>query len=178
MRAFISTLIHSLLIRAAAAAVLSSQVNVVYNDITTIDKNVKKLTLATASYKGGAVGLVPVNIDFVPVYGATRKGYYDSLLLPSQLSESDAQRLIDHVNQTLSIDNPKAVNVLKSKKLLLQPKGLDPFIKTGLEALLSAHLSFSNEVAKRIPQDQQPQGHEVINVITVALQDGITFFSD
>lgn len=156
----------------------NTQVNTVYADVTSIDNHVQDLIAATQDYNGSYIGLVPIGIDFVPVHLATRKGYYDSLPLPSQLSESDASLLIDHVNKTLSIDNPRAVNTLKSKKPLLQPKGLDPFIKSGLQLLLSDHLSFSNEVGKRVPQDLQPEAQQVVNVITVALQDGIAYFSD
>ncbi|KAF7188112.1 hypothetical protein HII31_10586 [Pseudocercospora fuligena] len=155
----------------------STQVDIVYNDITDIDTHVLELTSTTAAYQGGLVGQLPIGVDFTPVHLATRKGFYDSLPLPAQISTSDAQRLIDHVNATLSKDNPKAVQVLKSKKPLFDASGSSPVIKSGLELLLFDHLSFSSEVAKRIPPALKADGQIVIDVITVALQDGINYFS-
>lgn len=172
------SLVALLSLSATALAQASNrQVQVVYDDVSAINENVLELTETTRAYQGGLVGQLPVAIDFTPVYAATRKGFYDSLLLPAQVSSSDAQLLIEHVNQTLAVNNPRAVDVLKSKKPLFQQAGSTPLIKSGLELLLFAHLSFSNEVAKRIPAELKAEGQSVIDVITVALQDGVAFYS-
>ncbi|KAF2718267.1 hypothetical protein K431DRAFT_287772 [Polychaeton citri CBS 116435] len=162
---------------AAIALSQSPQTQVIYDDVTSIDEHVKTLTTATAAYQGGLLSQAPLAIDFVPVHLATRKGYYDSLSLPAQVSIADASRIIEHVNQTLSIDNPKAVDTLISKKALFDQAGSDLFIKSGLELLLSDHLSFSNEVLKRAPAELVDEANQVVGVITVALQKGIDTFS-
>ncbi|KAI5358391.1 Putative Cell wall mannoprotein [Septoria linicola] len=161
-----------------AQSTTTPSVNTVYADISTINSRVLALTAATQSYSGGLVNQLPFLIDFGPLYLATRKGFYDSLLLPNPLTASDAQLLISHVNETLAINNPKAVEVVKSKKPLFDEAGTSPVVKEGLELLLFAHLGFSDEVAKRVKDaGQKAEGQRVIDVITVALQDGIAFYS-
>lgn len=162
---------------APFTAAQNPQVDTVYNTITKINVAVDELTAQTQAYNGGFVQQLPLAIDFVPVHLATRKGFYDSLLLPDTLTDADAQRLIEHVNNTLSVGNPEAVRVLKTKKSLFDEEHSTPLIKAGLQLLLSDHLSFSNEVAKRVPAELQADGKEVIDIITVALEDGVTTFS-
>lgn len=158
-------------------AAQNAQVNTVYDTVTKIDNAVLELTASTQAYNGGFIPQLPLAIDFVPVHLATRKGFYDSLLLPQTLTVSDAQRLIEHVNNTLSVDNPAAVNVLKGKKSLFDAEHSTPLIKAALQLLLSDHLAFSNEVAKRVPAELQEDGQKVIDVITIALEDGVETFS-
>ncbi|KAF2209862.1 hypothetical protein CERZMDRAFT_99921 [Cercospora zeae-maydis SCOH1-5] len=156
----------------------SSQVDRVHDDVSTINRNVLELTGTTKHYNGGLVNQLPFIVDFGPVYLATRRGFYDSVLLPDPLAQSDAQRLIEHVNATLAVNNPIAVGVVKSKKVFFDDAGTSQVVRGGLELLLFAHLSFSNEVAKRIvDEEQRAEGQAVIDVITVALEDGIAFFS-
>jgi hypothetical protein len=93
------------------------------------------------------------------------------------LTEEDGIRLIDHVNRTLAIDNPIAVEVLESKKQLFDAAGTSPIIKGGLKLLLSDHLAFSNEVLERAPPSLLADGNAVVDVITNALQHGIETFS-
>lgn len=95
-------------------AAQTSSVSTVYNDITDIYNAVNVLTAQTRAYNGGLIAQLPLAIDFVPVHLATRKGFYNSLLLPDLLTDSDALRLIEHVNNTLSVGNPEAVNLIIS----------------------------------------------------------------
>lgn len=175
MRTFSPALLLPALVPLVAAQ--TPQVDTVYETVTKIDNAVIELTASTESYNGGFIPQLPLAIDFVPVHLATRKGFYDSLLLPNTLTTADASRLIEHVNQTLSVDNPAAVNVLKGKKDLFDAEHSTPLIKAALQLLLSDHLSFSNEVAKRVPAELVAEGQKVIDVITVALEDGVQTFS-
>ncbi|KAI6806426.1 hypothetical protein KC367_g3429 [Hortaea werneckii] len=172
-------LITALLTSATAglAAFSVPQTQVVYNDVTNIDESVQKLISATEAYQGGLLSQAPIAIDFVPTHLATRKGFYDSLLLPSTVSESDAHALVEHVNNTLAIDNPRAVDTLISKKPQIEKVGDEGIIKAGIQLLLSDHLSFSDEVLKRTPADVLPQANDVVDVITVALRKGVDAFS-
>jgi hypothetical protein len=170
-----TSLISTLLL--SATVVSTSQVDVVIDDITALDKDVQSLTAKVRAYNGGLIAQTPQLFGLTQVHLATRKGYYDSTSLPSPLSENDAARLIEHVNQTLSVDNPIAVQVLISKKELFDAAGTSPVIKEGLKVLLDDHLAFSNEVLERAPADQLAEGNEVVDVITNALQHGIATFS-
>lgn len=172
--AFLTVLLPAL---GPFAVAQNPQVDTVYNTITEINQNVDELTAKTHAYNGGLIAQLPLAIDFLPVHLATRKGFYDSLLLPDLLTDSDALRLIEHVNNTLSIGNPEAVRVLKTKKRLFDAEHSTPLIRAGLQLILGDHLSFSNEVAKRVPVELQAGGQEVIDVITVALEDGVETFS-
>lgn len=174
MRLFstISTLLLSV------STVIAASVDDVYNDITSLDQDVQDLTSMVRGYQGGLLAQGPLLLQLTKVHIATRKGGFDASTLPTTLlSESDAMRLIDHVNTTLSVDNPIAVNVLKSKKALFDASGTDPFIKAGLQILLDDHLYFSNEILERTPQDLIAEANEVVDVISNALQGGIAAFS-
>ena len=171
-----TSLISTLFI-SAAAVVSASQVDVVINDITALDKDVQSLTANVRAYNGGLIPQIPQLFGLTQVHLATRKGYYDSKTLPSPLSETDATRLIQHVNETLSVDNPIAVEVLISKKEFFDKAGTSLVIKEGLKILLKDHLDFSYEVLERAPADQLAEGNEVVDVITNALQHGIATFS-
>lgn len=162
----------------SAAVVAGSQVDVVIDDITALDKDVQSLTANVRAYNGGLIPQVPQLFGLIEVHLATRKGYYDATGLPSKLSEDDASRLINHVNETLSVDNPIAVEVLISKKPYFDAAGTSAVIKEGLKVLLNDHLDFSYEVLERAPADRLADGKEVVDVITVALQRGVATFSN
>lgn len=161
----------------SATAVSSSQVDVVIDDITALDKDVQSLTAKVRAYNGGLIPQVPQLFGLTEVHLATRKGYYSATSLPRPLTEEDGARLIEHVNETLAIDNPIAVQVLESKKPLFDAAGTSPVIKDGLKLLLSDHLAFSNEVLERSPADLLAEANAVVDVISNALQHGINTFS-
>ncbi|TEY73117.1 hypothetical protein BOTCAL_0083g00300 [Botryotinia calthae] len=148
----------------------------VKNDITTLDINVQALTSQTALYNGGLLPAAPLLGSLTAVYLSLLQGVTDSALLPPSISESDAQSLNEHVNVTLAIDNPIAINTLKGKKALFKEQGLDGAIVAGLGLLLAGHEAFTNNVLQRLPEDQSADGQEVTQVITVALTDGIHYF--
>jgi hypothetical protein len=160
------------------STVISASVDDVYNDITVLDQDVQALTSMVRGYQGGLIAQGPLLLQLTKVHIATRKGGYDASTLPTTpLSENDALRLIEHVNTTLSVDNPIAVDVLKSKKPLFEASGTVPFIKAGLQILLDDHLYFSNEVLERAPQDLIAEANQAVDVISNALQGGIAAFS-
>ncbi|KAF7893763.1 hypothetical protein EAF00_007277 [Botryotinia globosa] len=131
------------------------------NDITTLDNNVRALTSQTALYSGGLLPAAPLLGSLTAVYL--------SLL-------QDAKSLIEHVNVTLAIDNPIAIDTLKGKKQLFNEQGLDGAIVAGLGLLLAGHEAFTNNMLRRLPEDQSADGQEVTQIITVALTDGIRYF--
>ncbi|KAG9943787.1 hypothetical protein KCU85_g8447, partial [Aureobasidium melanogenum] len=162
----------------SVSTVISASVDDVYNDITSLDQDVQALTDMVRDFQGGLIAQAPLLLQLTKVHIATRKGGYDAATLPSTpLSESNALRIIDHVNTTLAVDNPIAVNVLESKKPLFDTSGTDPFIKAGLQILLDDHLYFSNEVLERTPQDLIAEANQVVDTISNALQGGIAAFS-
>ncbi|TGO36307.1 hypothetical protein BHYA_0129g00280 [Botrytis hyacinthi] len=148
----------------------------VKNDITTLDNNVRALTSQISPYSGGLLPAAPLLGSLTAVYLSLLQGVTDSALLPPSILESDAQSLIEHVNVTLAIDNPIAVDTLKGKKQLFKEQGLNGAIVAGLGLLLVGHEAFTNNVLQRLPEDQSANGQEVTQIITVALTDGIHYF--
>jgi hypothetical protein len=161
----------------SATAILASQVDVVIDDITALDQDVQSLTAKVRAYNGGLIAQTPQLLGLTQVHLATRKGYYSATTLPCPLTEEDGARIIEHVNETLAIDNPIAVEVLESKKQLFDAAGTTPVIRAGLNLLLSDHLAFSNEVLERAPASQLAEANAVVDVISNALQHGINVFS-
>jgi hypothetical protein len=161
----------------SATAILASQVDVVIDDITALDQDVQSLTAKVRAYNGGLIAQTPQLFGLTQVHLATRKGYYSATTLPRPLTEEDGAKIIEHVKQTLAIDNPIAVEVLESKKQLFDAAGTTPVIRAGLKLLLSDHLAFSDEVLERVPVSQLAEANAVVDVISNALQHGINAFS-
>ncbi|KAF7877441.1 hypothetical protein EAF04_001118 [Stromatinia cepivora] len=167
--------IKSLFLCASTALALTA-VSEVEVDITTLDTDFQALTAQTALYTGGLLPVAPILSSLTTIYLSLLQCVTDSTLLPPSILESDAQSLIEHVNATLAIDNPIAVNTLKSKKELFKEQGLDNAIVTALGLLLTGHEAFEYNVLQRLPEDQVADGQEVTQIITVALTEGIQYF--
>ncbi|TGO19131.1 hypothetical protein BPAE_0354g00050 [Botrytis paeoniae] len=148
----------------------------VKNDITTLDNNIRALTSQTALYNGGLLPAAPLLGSLTAVYLSLLQNVTDSALLPPLITASDAHSLIEHINITLTIDNPITVNILKRKKQLFKKQGLDDTIVANLDLLLAGHETFTNNVLQRLPEDQSADEQEVTQIITVAFTDGIHYF--
>ena len=152
-------------------------VDQVNSDIVTLDDSVKDLTASTIAYNGGLLSAINPGINFVPVEAELTKGVVDARSLPPDtLSVADTQRLVNTVSTTLAVDNPEAVKQLKLKKDLIEASGGSPIVKTGLQALLKEHLDFSASIIQRSPQSELEDVQSVVDIITMALQDGINTF--
>lgn len=160
-----------------SSAIAVTNINTVINDIINLNAAVVDLTAATQAYQGGLLSAVSPAISFVVVEARLTLGVTDSGLLPSSISDSDTQDLIDTVASTLAINNPKAVSVLKSKKALFDASGQSPTVELGLQALLAGHLTFENNILQRCPADKVQGVQNVADIITRALQDGINTFA-
>lgn len=167
--------IKSLLLCATSALAVTT-VSQIKDDITTLDNNVQALTAQTALYTGGLIAAAPLLVSLTTVYLSLLQGVTDSALLPSSISESDAQSLISHVNSTLAVDNPIAVKTLEGKAELFKDQNLQDAIAASLGLLLAGHEAFTNNVLQRLPEGQSENGQDVTEIITVALTEGIHYF--
>lgn len=168
-----STIILSLV----SSVIALTSVDQVINDIINLNSAVVDLTAATAAYQGGLFDSIPQGFDFIVVEARLTQGDTDSGLLPPALSESDTQDLIDTVASTLAINNPKAVQTLKSKKALIDASHETAVVELGLQALLAGHLDFTQHIVSRSPASKIQAVRDVANIITVALQGGINTFA-
>ncbi|TVY73215.1 hypothetical protein LSUE1_G008605 [Lachnellula suecica] len=158
-------------------AALAATVPQVYNDITVLDNNVKALTAQVEIYTGGLVSALPQLSALSAVYESLFIGDVDTGLLPTTLlSESDVTILINHVNETLAVDNPIAVKTLEGKKDLYKAAGLDSLLAGALQLLLAGHETFVRHAVERTAPDDLDRVKVVALVISEALQHGIDTF--
>ncbi|PVH85538.1 hypothetical protein DL98DRAFT_557787 [Cadophora sp. DSE1049] len=164
------------LILFAASALAATTVPQVLTDITNLDNNVKALISTTSTYAGGLLPATPQLFALIPVYTTLLKGVTDTGLLPSSLSVSEAYQIINHVNATLAIDNPIAVDTLISKRELYAQAGLSDGIVAALGLLKLGYEAFTKNVVERVPESTLADGTSVALVISNALQKGIDYF--
>ena len=160
----------------STCALAATTVSQVLIDITNLDNNVKKLTTTTSAYTGGLIPATPQLFALIPVYTTLLKGVTDTRLLPSSLSVSEAYQIINHVNSTLAIDNPIAVDTLISKRELYAKSGLSDGIVAALGLLKLGHEAFTKNIVERVPESTLADGTSVALVISNALQKGINYF--
>jgi len=166
-------------------ALAATTVSQVRTDITNLDNTVNKLATTTSAYTGCLIPATPQLFALVPVYTTLLKGVTDTGLLPSSLSVSEAYQIINHVNSTLAIDNPIAVDTLISKRELYAKAGLSDgivaalgLLKLGLlklGLLKLGHEAFTKNVVERVPESTLADGTSVALVISNALQRGIDY---
>ncbi|KAK2601825.1 hypothetical protein QQS21_004608 [Conoideocrella luteorostrata] len=168
------------LFATAAPTISQNYVERCYNDITNIDNNVRKLTKEVQAYRGGVLSAAPQILLAGKAIVATASGGHDSSLLPQTLSLDDLSHLADHVNKTLAVDNPIAVETVVAKKNLYFQAGLRGPLYFILKELLKLHLRFSYNVLDRVPSDAPKDLVRIamadIDAITVALQKGVAAF--
>jgi len=157
-------------------ALAATTVSQVRTDITNLDNTVNKLATTTSAYTGGLIPATPQLFALVPVYTTLLKGVTDTGLLPSSLSVSEAYQIINHVNSTLAIDNPIAVDTLISTRELYAKAGLSDEIVAALGLLKLGHEAFTKNVVERVPDSTLANGTSVALVISNALQRGIDYF--
>ncbi|KAL2068003.1 hypothetical protein VTL71DRAFT_16101 [Oculimacula yallundae] len=155
---------------------LAATVPQVITDITNLDNNVKNLIKTVSSYNGGVISASPQIFALIPVYTSLLKGVTDTSLLPSSLSVTEAYEIINHVNATLAIDNPIAVQTLISKRALYEKAGLSDAIVAALGLLKLGHEAFTKNVVERAPDSTLEDGIKVTLIISNALQKGIDYF--
>ncbi|OAQ60570.1 hydrophobic surface binding protein A domain-containing protein [Pochonia chlamydosporia 170] len=117
----------------ATAAPPPNNTDLYYADITTIDTNVKKLTAKAKSYTGGLIWLVPQIPLALQAAVATANAGVHSSRMPKPLPVEDLLRLTEHVNKTLAVDNPIAVDTFIAKKALYEEAGLKLAIHLSLK---------------------------------------------
>lgn len=163
--------------QSAAAAATIEQVN---RDVSNIDSNVRKLIRFAESYAGGLISGIPQLATLAGLSAALTGGVVDSAKLPRPIPLDDFVGLVRHVNRTLAVDNPRAVDALIRKKREFERAGIAPFIAPGFKLLLAGHEAFSQHVLVRTPPDAPPevkaQGDGDVELISDALRKGIRAF--
>ncbi|TWU74232.1 hypothetical protein ED733_003848 [Metarhizium rileyi] len=137
----------------ALAAPQPNYTDLCYTDITNIDTNVKALTEKIKGYNGGLVWALPQIPLALQAAVATASGGVHSSLLPPVLPVDDLLRLADHVNKTLAVDSPVAVEALVNKASLYEQAGLKTPIHLALKVMMALHLHFADNILDRVSAD-------------------------
>ena len=177
---FFNVLVLSLSTVSAFVIPRGNNVDLILNDITALDNAVKDLTSSLENFSGGLFTVfqtTAINANVAKVHTANRKGYYDATLFTSNLNSADSMRVANLAASTLAVDNPKACNLIKSKKKLFDGMMMSSLVSAALKTLLDDHVSLSNILLQRCSADARPKAQVVIDTITDVLQDAITYYS-
>lgn len=159
-----------------AAIVQAATVAQVLQDITNIDTGVRRLIRQTSAYDGGIIEVAPQLATLGAIYAALATGVAHSGSLPKSLTAIEADLIIKHVNNTLTIDNPIAVDTTISKKPQYEDAHVAWALGPSFEALLAGHSQFTINILNRIPEEKVYEGAPVVEKITIALRKGIAAF--
>ncbi|KAH6704770.1 hypothetical protein EV126DRAFT_414982 [Verticillium dahliae] len=152
----------------------------VARDINGIDTAVKKLISALDPFEGGLLDvpkLVIVGTNFLNVHAANRKAFVNAKRIETQFSKEDSKAIIDLVEQTLVITNPRATELVIRKKPAFDRLQSGAFARLGLELLLEDHLSLSDALVRWVEPSLRDQADEAVETITLALEDAIEVYS-
>ncbi|GAB1737125.1 hypothetical protein NU219Hw_g808t1 [Hortaea werneckii] len=182
MRSFTSMLVLGL--AAISTALPSANVEkrelvsseTLISDIKGIDDGVKALTADLKAYDGSLASEAPIAGDITAIHLANRKGYTDANLRVTKFNKTETKAIVDYTVQSVGIDIPNSVDVLKSKKPEFESKGMVPIILSGLKLLKYDHDSFSAALLAKTT-GSQAEGTAVVKKIDDALQSGIDFYS-
>ncbi|TQS33169.1 hypothetical protein Golomagni_06495 [Golovinomyces magnicellulatus] len=137
-------------------------------DVDGIDTNVKDLINELKTYTGTLENTKGPFETLAKIYTALASGVaHAAFLLP--MSEAQALNFIEHVNSTLTIDNPIAIDLAIKKRPEFQKTGLDKLMAPAFALLLAGHEAFTAQVGLRIPPQLIPVGLSVTTPISKAI---------
>ncbi|KAM0335044.1 hypothetical protein ACHAQA_000078 [Verticillium albo-atrum] len=152
----------------------------VIDDINGIDTAVKQLISDLKPFRGGILELpklINIATDFINVHKANRKALTNARNIETQFSKKDSQTLVDLVDETLVITNPRATELLIRKKRALDSLRAGIFAKLALKLLLEDHLSLSSALVRWVERRFREDADEAVETITLAIEDAIDVFS-
>lgn len=148
----------------------------VMQDIDDIDSGVKTLIQQINAYEPGTQNVKEPVETMAEIYKALATGVVHSALLPP-LSSDQANKLIAHVNSTLTVDNPIAVDAAIAKIPAFKESGVYVLFAPALGLLEAGHEAFTVNVGLKTPPLLIPKGLSVTSPISFALLKGIAAFS-
>ena len=158
------------------AHVIKRDANAVYNDITGIDKAVRKLTATLNNYNGGITQSEPVFDASIDIHAINRQGFADATA-SSSFSSAESKRIVDHVNQSVGKSIPASVKVLEAKKPLFDQAQVSSLIEATINLLKNDHETFSAAVGTKLSVDQAPAGAAAAAKIDAVLQEASVYYA-
>lgn len=167
-------IVSSIALSSAVLAVpQTNYTGLCYTDITNIDNNIKELTEKVQDFNGGlfsAVQQLPLALEATV---ATASAGLHSAFLDSPLPVGDLLRLADHVNKTLAVDSPLAMQALVSKESVYEQIGLKGPVHLGLKAYLILFQQFAKNILDRVPAGAPKDPSEVLTSDLQIIMDAV-----
>ncbi|CEJ90858.1 hypothetical protein VHEMI06612 [[Torrubiella] hemipterigena] len=173
---FAALLLASTVAAAPAAVASESIYDLCLKDIDNIDSNVRILIDQMKTYTAGIENTRAPLDTLAKVSEALASGVAHSALLPP-LSHAQALGIIHHVNSTLTVDNPIAIDLVIAKRPEFQKTHLDVFLSPVFTGLLAGHESFTFNVGDKTPPDLYLTGLSVTSPISKAIAKGIAAYA-
>ncbi|KAK3182124.1 hypothetical protein K4F52_006493 [Lecanicillium sp. MT-2017a] len=158
------------------ATVAASSMEQVIQSVSNINSNVEKLTEKVNAWDGGLISAAPQLLTLGLISKALDSGVYHTGHLHTLLTSKESTTLLDHVNATLYVSNPIAVDAVLKKMDKYEKIGTTGTIAASLKKLLDGHGKFSANIVIRLPEEFLQRGVELSEHITLALRKGILAF--
>ena len=161
---------------ALASTLTKRDAQAVYNDITGIDKAVRKLTATLNAYNGGILQSTPVFDASIAIHAVNRQGFADANASGS-FTSAESKRIVDHVNESVGKSVPASVKVLEAKKPLFDQAQVSSVIEATILLLKNDHETFSTAVGTKLSVDQAPAGVAAAGKIDAVLQEASVYYA-
>ena len=171
-------LFHSLIflpLALATTTITKRDAQAVYNDITGIDKAVRKLTPTLNAYDGGILQSEPVFDASIAIHAVNRQGFADATA-SSSFTSAELKRIVDRVNETVGKSIPASVEVLEAKKPLFDQAQVSSLIEATILLLKNDHETFSTAVGDKLSADQAASGVTAAGKIDAVLQEASVYY--
>jgi hypothetical protein len=151
----------------------------ILDDLTACEKSVQGVINALNGFTGGLLGLVQVGVVTTAWGGLTTSAAKATadVLLSSQLSSADSKKVVDQVNATLAIDNPKTCTLLKSKRPLYDGYHLRAAVQLTLISVLTQVESLNSALVNIMSNDYKDKMTQVGLISTVAVTDCVNYYA-
>ncbi|KAF1819077.1 hydrophobic surface binding protein [Dissoconium aciculare CBS 342.82] len=161
---------------SAAAALIPRDAATAKADLQTVNSDIQSLTTAVNNYPGGGQNLVPVvqaeqklENDLDAAAGRA-KGQ-------PVVSATDAQSIIDYINNTLEPSTKGSITALQNKKTQFTNDGLKPTVLNNLNSIKNRTSVLGASLVKSAPSTKSSAAQAALNKVVADINAGITTYS-
>ncbi|KAK4504507.1 hypothetical protein PRZ48_005423 [Zasmidium cellare] len=165
-----------LLAVSATASVLPRDAATVQADLKTINSDTTTLTQKVQAYNGGVSNALPIQSAENQLEKDLKSANTDAGN-SAVVSATDAQSIIDYINNTLEPNIAKSIQALEAKKSNFQADGLSGTVLSDLKNIKNETDTLGASLKAKTPSSKQSAAQAALNKIDNDLQGGINYFS-
>ncbi|KAF2168600.1 hypothetical protein M409DRAFT_53250 [Zasmidium cellare ATCC 36951] len=165
-----------LLAVSATASVIPRDAATVQADLKTINTDTTTLTSKVQAYNGGAANALPIQSAENQLEKDLKSANTDAGN-SAVVSATDAQSIIDYINNTLEPNIAKSIQALEAKKSNFQTDGLAGTVLTDLKNIKNETDTLGATLKTKTPAAKQSAAQAALDKIDNDLQGGINYFS-